>query len=83
MNEFRKLYKKIITEGSDSIKFSDFQYFIEHLGFSCVRINGDHFIYRMDSIIDQINIQPNGNSAKEYQVKQVRKIVKKYKLGGD
>lgn len=30
-----------------------------------------------------INIQPDGKNAKKYQVKQIRQIVEKYKLGGD
>ena len=83
MNDFQKLYKRIVTEGSDSVKFSELQYFVEHLGFPCVRVNGDHFVFRSDSIPELIILQPSGKMAKEYQVKQVRKIVRKYKLGGD
>ena len=30
-----------------------------------------------------INIQPAGNKAKPYQVKQIRNIILKYKLGGN
>lgn len=29
---------------------------------------------------ERINIQPKGNKAKPYQVKQVRELIKKYKL---
>jgi hypothetical protein len=49
------------------------------LGFD-VRIKGDHFIYTQKSVIYIINIQPIGNKAKAYQVKQVRNIILKYKL---
>ncbi len=35
-----------------------------------------------DNINELINIQPDGNKAKAYQVKQVRNIILKYKLGG-
>jgi hypothetical protein len=34
-------------------------------------------------VIEEIlNIQPKGSKAKNYQVKQVREVILKYKLGG-
>ena len=33
-------------------------------------------------IVEKINLQREGNKAKPYQVKQVRTIILKYKLGG-
>ena len=47
------------------------------------RINGSHHVFYKDGIEEIINLQPLGSKAKPYQVKQVRKIVLKYKLGGD
>lgn len=44
------------------------------------RIRGDHYIYKRDDIIERINIQPIGNKAKAYQVKQVRMLFEKYRL---
>ncbi len=38
------------------------------LGFE-KRIKGDHFIYFYKNFPENINIQPNGNMAKPYQVK--------------
>lgn len=55
---------------------------LDRLGFQC-RIKGDHFIYTKDGVEEIINIQPVGNKAKPYQVKQVRNIILKYQLGGD
>ncbi|MCD7778545.1 MAG: hypothetical protein LUH47_08585 [Clostridiales bacterium] len=46
------------------------------------RVKGDHFIYRKEGVSEIINIQPNGNKAKPYQVKQIRRIILKYRLGG-
>ena len=43
-----------------------------------VTVRGDHFIYRRDDT-PIINIHPNGNKAKAYQVKQVRSIILLYK----
>jgi len=52
------------------------------LGFS-ERIRGDHFIYKKHEFPERINIQPVGKMAKCYQVKQVRNLILKYKLGGE
>ena len=65
-----------------SILFSDLRIVLDRLGFQC-RIKGDHFIYTKDDVEEIINIQPVGNKAKPYQVKQVRNIILKYQLGGD
>ncbi|MHB8125431.1 MAG: type II toxin-antitoxin system HicA family toxin [Desulfitobacteriaceae bacterium] len=46
------------------------------------RISGSHHIFHKDDMDEIINIQPNGSKAKPYQVKQVRQIILKYKLGG-
>ena len=62
-----------------NIKFADLQHVLKYLGFS-VRIKGDHFIYTKDGVEEIINIQPAGNKAKNYQVRQVRSIILKYKL---
>lgn len=62
-----------------NIKFTDLQKILEVLGFQC-RIKGDHFIYWRDGIDEIINIQPDGNKAKPYQVKQIRNIILKYGL---
>ena len=37
--------------------------------------------YSIDGIPDLINIQPKNGKIKPYQVKEIRNIVKKYKLG--
>ena len=65
-----------------SILFADLRAVLDRLGFQC-RIKGDHFIYTKDGVEEIINIQPVGNQAKPYQVKQVRNIILKYQLGGD
>lgn len=62
-----------------NIRFSDLQKLLSALGFQC-RIKGDHFIYYKNGIDEIINIQPIGNKAKPYQVKQVRNIILKYMM---
>ena len=82
MQRFKKLYKHIIEEGKTSISFEDLQFLLYKIGFK-ERCKGDHFIFTLEGINEIINLQPDGKSAKKYQVKQVRQIVTKYRLGGN
>ena len=75
---------KILTEvmsgtKDKNIRFAELQKLLDSLGFRC-RIKGDHFIYYKNGIDEIINIQPEGNKAKPYQVKQIRNIILKYRL---
>lgn len=83
MSKYSKLFLQIMSGTQDcNINFGDLQKALTLLGFT-VRIKGDHFIYFKDGVDEIINIQPNGNKAKPYQVKQVRNIILKYRLGGN
>lgn len=83
MSQFDKIMLNILSGTKDTnIPFSDLQKVLTVLGF-VVRIKGDHFIYTKDGVEEIINIQPKGNKAKPYQVKQVRNIILKYKMGGN
>lgn len=47
-----------------------------------MRIKGSHHILFKEDVAEIINIQPNNESkAKAYQVKQIRNLIIKYKLG--
>ena len=83
MSQYEKLLLSILSGTQDrNILFADLQTVLDRLGFQC-RIKGDHFIYTKDGVEEIINIQPVGNKAKPYQVKQVRNIILKYQLGGN
>lgn len=83
MSQYEKILLSVLSGMQDNnIHFSDLQKVLTLQGF-VVRIKGDHFIYTKDGIEEIINIQPKGKMAKSYQVKQVRNIILKYKLGGD
>ena len=82
MSQYEKLLLSILSGTRDkNLLFSDLRIVLERLDFQC-RIKGDHFIYTKVDIEEIINIQPMGNMAKPYQVKQVREIILKYQLGG-
>lgn len=46
------------------------------------RIQGSHHIFTKEGIEEIINLQPNQGKAKNYQIKQIRNLILKYKLGG-
>ena len=82
MSQYEKLLLSILSGTRDkNLLFSDLRAVLDRLGFQC-RIKGDHFIYTKAGIEEIVNIQPMGNMAKPYQVKQVRGIILKYRLGG-
>ncbi len=63
-----------------NIDFEDLCHLLRILEFS-ERIKGSHHIFTKAGIDEIINIQPIGSKAKPYQVKQVRNLILKYKLG--
>jgi predicted RNA binding protein YcfA (HicA-like mRNA interferase family) len=80
MSKYTKLLKKILSGRQDaSIDFSDIVSMLRAFGF-LERIRGSHHIFYRDDIAEILNIQPNGSKAKQYQVKQIREIIVKYKL---
>jgi hypothetical protein len=81
MGKYTKLRDKILAGSSDgNIEFSGLCQLLVRLNFD-ERIKGSHHIFTRDDVVEIINIQPKGNKAKAYQVKQVRGILVKYRLG--
>jgi len=64
-----------------NISFSGLCRLLSHLEFQ-ERICGSHHIFTKEGIEEILNLQPKRSKAKPYQVKQVRNIILKYKLGG-
>jgi hypothetical protein len=78
LGTYEKTVADILCGTKDNgIEFSDLQSVLSRLGFVC-RIKGDHFIYSREGIVEIINIQPTGNKAKPYQVKQTRNLILRY-----
>ena len=83
MSKIQKILQRILSGASDSnIAFAELRHLVLRFGFD-ERIRGDHHIYTKTGIEEIINLQPNGNTAKPYQVKQVREIIVKYRLSDD
>lgn len=83
MGKQEKILWQILRAGSEqNIAFDDLIYLLESMGFE-KRIKGSHHLFSKDGIDEIINIQPAGNKAKPYQIKQVRALVLKYHLLGE
>ena len=81
MGKTEKILALVLRGTSDAnIAFKDLCKLLKDLGFA-ERVRGDHFIYTKPQIEEILNIQPIGSLAKPYQVKQVRTVILKYKLG--
>jgi len=81
MAKFKKLLLQILKGTSDAnISFDDLCQLMHYLGFE-KRVHGSHHIFRKEGIMEKINLQRDNNKAKIYQVRQVRSIILKYKLG--
>ncbi|MEM6429694.1 MAG: type II toxin-antitoxin system HicA family toxin [Deinococcota bacterium] len=83
MSSYKKLLATVLRGNSDvSIRFDSLRKLLMALGFE-ERIKGDHHIFTRANVKEILNLQPKNAKAKPYQVKQVRNIILKYKLGGD
>jgi len=83
MAQYEKLLIKILRGASDAqIPFDQLCGLLVLLGFQ-ERIRGSHHIFTRAEVEEIINIQPKGSHAKPYQVRQIRNVILKYRLGGD
>ena len=73
-------YDMVMSGKSDNnIRFNDLRKMLDSLNF-WYRVKGDHFIYYRDDVPEIINIQPRGNKAKGYEVKQIRLLFRQYDI---
>ena len=80
--KYDKLLLRILKGTSDpNIPFAGLCALLHHLGFA-ERKRGSHHIFFKDGVEEILNLQPKVNKAKPYQVKQVRQVILKYRLGG-
>ncbi len=81
MSRNERTREKVLLGNADAnIDFRDMYNLLMGLGFD-ERIKGSHHIFVREGVEEIVNIQPKGRNAKPYQVKQVRNIILKYRLG--
>jgi predicted RNA binding protein YcfA (HicA-like mRNA interferase family) len=77
-----KILDQILRGTSDAnVSFAALCQLLRELGFE-ERIRGSHHIFTRDDVEEILNVQAKQAKAKPYQVKQVRGVILKYKLGG-
>jgi hypothetical protein len=82
VSEADKLLVRILRGGSDhNIPFEGLCRLLRNLGFH-ERTRGSHHIFTRDGVEEILNLQTKGGRANLYQVKQVRQVILKYRLGG-
>jgi predicted RNA binding protein YcfA (HicA-like mRNA interferase family) len=80
MASLEKIRERILLGAADAnIDFNDLRKLLAELGFD-ERIKGSHHIFAAVGVEEIVNIQPKGNKAKPYQVKQIRNIILKYRF---
>ena len=80
MTKQEKTLSKVLRGTSDAgIGFRDLRHLLVRLGFE-ERIRGSHQIFTREGMEEILNLQPKGDKAKPYQVKQVRRVILTYKL---
>jgi hypothetical protein len=78
-----KILSAVLRGTSDAnIPFGGLRGLLLRLGFQ-ERIKGSHHILWKEGVEEILNLQTKGSKAKPYQVKQVRALLLKYKLGGE
>lgn len=81
MEKHEKVLIQILRGTSDAnISFEGLCGLLKYLGFE-ERIRSSHHIFTKDGIEEILNLQPKDAKTKAYQVKQVRNVILKYKLG--
>jgi len=76
-----KTLRRVLSGAVDAaIRFDDLCQLLESLGFE-QRVRGSHHLFRKSGVEERINLQRAGANAKPYQVKQVRFVILKAKLG--
>jgi len=78
-----KLLRRILAGRADAnIPFQELCELLQWLGFE-QRVRGSHHIFAKDGVEEILNLQAKEGSAKPYQVKQVRGVILRYRLGGE
>lgn len=83
MGKWDRLLERVLRGSSDAaIPFDDLCGLLERLGFER-RTRGSHNVFRRAGIAERPNLQHSGRHAKPYQVRQVRDIILRHKLGDE
>ena len=75
-----KLYEQLLSSRNRSVSFRDFESLVRSFGFEPVRQKGSHKSYKHIKAQRMLVVQPRGNDAKDYQVRQFLDMVQEHGL---
>jgi HicA toxin of bacterial toxin-antitoxin, len=76
----RWLLRKLAAGHLRNVAFRDAIALVEGFGFTLVRIEGSHHIYKHQDVRELLNLQDVRGEAKPYQLRQFLKLVERYNL---
>jgi predicted RNA binding protein YcfA (HicA-like mRNA interferase family) len=82
MTRIAKLYEQMLRNPR-GLTFAEFKRLLEAFGYRNVRQNGSHIAYRHTVVPDTRIVQPKGNMAKPYQVRQFLDMIEVHGLTMD
>lgn len=83
MGKHRKILQLLLLGQSDAnIAFADLRSLLLALDFE-ERIKASHHVFTKAEVVEIVTLQRDGAKAKPYQVKQVRQLILRYKLGAE
>ena len=74
-----RLLSRALTN-PQSLRFREAEVLTEAFGFRLSRVRGSHHIYTHAGVPELINLQDVDGQAKAYQVRQLLKLVERYRL---
>ena len=81
MSKRHKLLQRILGGHSDAgIRFNELRRLLRKLEF-IERVCGSHHIFVRRDIAERVNLQRDGKHAKPYQIRQVRRMILKSRIG--
>ncbi len=78
-----RVQEDVLGGKSDAnVRFDDLRNLLLSFGFK-ERTRGSHHLLSRRGVAERVNLQRDGSHAKPYQVRQVRRIMLKYRLAGE
>jgi predicted RNA binding protein YcfA (HicA-like mRNA interferase family) len=76
----RRLLTRMQSGRFENVRFRDAERLAIALGFELDHVRGSHHVYRHRLVADRLNLQPRGDEAKAYQLRQLLGYVSQYDL---
>ena len=78
---WRRVLLRVLDGRHDAaIRFDDLCLVLLRLGFT-MHVRGSHHIFQMSGVPELLNLQADAHQAKAYQVRQVRRLIQRHRLG--